>query len=217
MRLLLLLPHFLLLFLPTSSAITTTVSPHRMNIALPTDSRPTFFARTLPETLRVSGTCGADCNTVRQMHTATCRNAGRTRLFVAWAAHTGWVPNAADPTKQDETSAGMITEYQIDKAGKANIVSTTEYAECNDMGAVTAAPDCSVVAVLCRSSLLPTDFKTTGTGTALDFVKATEDKFGKQYGWSQASYTDAASAKCERRETRQCAWYVVCGVCCEMG
>ena len=183
-------------------------------------SGPAFFARTLPETRRVSGTCGADCNTVRRMHSATCQTFGGapTRLFVAWAAHTGWVPNAADPTKQDETSAGMITEYEIDKAGKASFMSTTEYAYCNDMGAVTTAADCSVVAVLCRSSVRPTEYKTGGTGTSIDFVKAAEDKFGKQYGWSQASYTDAASSKCERRETRQCAWYVcVCGVCCETG
>ena len=99
-----------------------------------------------------SGACDGACNPVRKMYSASCQD----RLFVAWTAHTGWVQNAqyfASSGLYDETTVMHISEYTIDAStSAATLVTDKEISYCFEAGEIYAAPDCSVVGALCRSS-----------------------------------------------------------------
>ena len=171
------LPSLSLHLILAHAALKVTVSEHAMGAPL---------SRARPWTVRVSGWCGADCKTLRRIHSASCRD----RLFVAWTAHAGWTPNLQYPEQdlQDEVSEGHIAEFRIDANGTAALVSDQELAWCNEMGAVSVTPDCAIVGALCRSSLEPS------AAGAYDWVSATDPERA-QFGWWQTSIPDVADPK----------------------
>ena len=52
-----------------------------------------------------------------------------------------------------ELNVGHIAEYTIDTAGEATLISDTELSYCNETAEISVAPDCSVLGVLCRSTM----------------------------------------------------------------
>ena len=105
------------------AALKVTVTEHAMGAS---------FSRARPWTVRVSGWCGADCKTLRRIHSASCKD----RLFVAWTAHTSWTPNLQYPEQelQDEVTVGHMAEFAIDANGSAALVSDRALSWCNEMG-----------------------------------------------------------------------------------
>lgn len=151
------------------------------------------LARTRPWTLRPSGQCGSQCDTLRRIHSASC---GGDRLLVAWTAHTGWKPDvlygpegARDPQGLfEEVSVGHIAEYSIDPTtSTAKLVVDTEIPWCNEMGGITATADCSIVGALCRSAL------EADAAGAFNFVTAEGRDANPPFGWSQTSNADTSS------------------------
>ena len=68
-------------------------------------------------------------------------------------------------------------------SGTLTQVSDREFAECNDMGAITSSNDCSVVAALCRTDRSVTPSSVPG---ARDFVA----EHGPGFGWDDTSFGD---------------------------
>ncbi|GMH73458.1 hypothetical protein TrST_g10908, partial [Triparma strigata] len=129
---------------------------------------------------RVSGLSGALPETVRRMQSATCGD----KLFVGWTAHESWSPNEEFPDQNlfVENTVGHLSEYDIDPStGIATLVSDQGFEYCNEMGDVTVSSDCSVKAVLCRSSLEPDEIS-----GATDWM-ASVDPNRVQFGWYQTS------------------------------
>jgi len=138
------------------------------------------FAMARPWKWRVSGLVGVHSKTVRRMQSASCGD----KLFVAFTAHKSWSPNQEFPDQHlfDENTVGHIAEYNIDPStGIATLVSDQAFGYCNEMGDVTVSTDCTIRAVLCRSSLEPNEIE-----GATDWMEAT-DPNRSHFGWYQTS------------------------------
>ena len=117
-------------------------------------------------TYRISGLSGPRSLTPRRMYQHACGN----KLWVAWARHERM--HATASTEQNglmrESAIGRITTFQTAANGTLFQVSDREFAECNDMGAITSSKDCSMVAALCRADLTVTPASVPGSR---DFVE----------------------------------------------
>ena len=85
------------------------------------------FAKTLPWTMRPSGTSFTKPSTARRMHSASCVRSGEDRMIVASNHHVEFV--AGDWTESqglyDEVAIGRVSEYKINTDGTATLVSNT--------------------------------------------------------------------------------------------
>jgi len=73
----------------------------------------------------------------RRMQSASCKPShGREKLIVAW--------DSTEPK-------GYLAEFEIRSDGSAALISNRAQPTCEEMGDVTAAADCSVIAALCHS------------------------------------------------------------------
>ena len=146
-------------------------------------------ARARPWTWRSSGLCGASCDTVRRLSQMACKD----NLYVAWTAHVGWEKNKQYPEQnlQDEITQGRVSHYKVNANQSVTLISDTAYNFCNEMGDITANPDCTVISALCRSSLEPDEISLR---PVYDWLNAT-DPGRKKFGWWQQSNTNLTSDK----------------------
>ena len=104
--------------------------------------------------MRPSGLTGASPAIAMRMHSAAC---GDDRLIVASTHHKQWAEGewTEEQGIWDQVTTGRVSEWKVEADGSSTLVSNTELEYCTEMGQVTVSPDCGVVTVLCRSTLLP--------------------------------------------------------------
>jgi len=151
--------------------VSTSPSDGCMGVTVSEFSMPKLFAQTTGFTVRASNFCNNKfCTTPMRMSMESCY-AGTERLLLAWTAHNSW-----DGSSQE--TVGYVSEFRAGTGG-IELISHQELQHCSELGRISVTADCGVVSVMCRSETSPKEMG------AIDFLKATEDEHGGQFGWNE--------------------------------
>jgi len=161
--------------------LTATVSEHTVG---------GLFALDWGWTQHLSGRVRGRMFAPRRISTTSCTPpGGKERLIVAWDSLAAWTKGRyegpvfiADPAGgfYMPVTEGRLTELEVNTDHTTSLLADTQYELCDEMGGLTAAADCSVIGVLCRSKSKPADVP-----GAVDFVASTlATSPSADFGWT---------------------------------
>jgi len=165
--------------------------------------------------MHLSGQNGAHPQYPASMHTVSCTPPGTNtpRVFVAWDAHVSWIPGKygdqgwyactdSSCTGYVEEKEGRIAELDIE-GGTSRLLKDERIDPCKEMGDMTASPDCSVVAVTCRSSKQPNQ---VGAYDLLSQRGVPEHDLGWRNTYCKDNPSDG---QCSEKDTRDDSLYLI--------